>query len=147
MNNQFFDFDEAEKLLEKVYKEYLNKPEENSKEVQLTKCPVCGSVDIKIKKERRGMGGAELYARAECNKCGLSTKEVLIWNESDIEEVYLLWNTRVPIDVSELTESINELKKFYKNRYNDRLDPYDKGSYEAYDDAIDTIEEWAVGEL
>lgn len=86
-------------------------------EIKLKRCPSCGGEIIKIEKERMGMGGCELYAKAVCKNCGLSTKKFLIWDKEDILKVYEAWNTRKPMDriVSRLEEEL-ELSERDKRR-------------------------------
>ena len=86
-------------------------------EIKLKRCPSCGGEIIKIEKERMGMGGCELYAKAVCKNCGLSTKKFLIWDKEDILKVYEAWNTRKPMDriVERLEEEKSDCQHYDEN--------------------------------
>lgn len=133
--------------------EKMDEQKNKSKEIQLRKCPICGN-EVKLMCYEDDGSGVPLcvnyeeeldelnvaYGCIHCYGC-----DVDFCKTATLRELIEWWNDRNPIDVSDLIESMETLKAFYKKRYDEELNPYDKGSYEAYDDTINWIEEWSVG--
>ena len=148
-----FNFYEMDEVLEQIANEYKEISEKKSIEIHLRRCPICGKEVRLMCYEDDGSGillcvnyEEELdelniaYGYIHCHNC-----DAVFCKTATLRELIEWWNDRVPIDVSDLIETMVELKAFYKNRYDEELDSYDRASYEAYDDVINWIEEWSVG--
>ena len=100
-------------------------------EKKILNCPLCG-------------GGAFIYysgsqfqfGEVVCKECGCRS------GRKKVDETIELWNTRKPMEriVERLEERQEEACKLYAIAFNAE----DRGSYDAYSDAIDIVKEEGV---